>query len=1174
MFTVYHSNKVDTLKILLVHLIKNDPLANPFAKEQILVQSPGMSQWLKMALAQELGVAANIDFPLPATFIWEIFTHVLPDVPKRSAFNKEAMTWKLMELLPGMLGQDEFTPLRRYLQDDLDQSKLYQLAEKIADIFDGYLVYRPDWIASWEAGLDVAEIDGEHPWQPLLWKALYDYTLAQGQSHYHRANLYQSFIDALAAPGLSQEWLNKLPKRLFIFGISALPPRYMDALKALGEHIDVHLMFTNPCQHYWGDIRDRKYLARVENQRRKQLALNGDRVEVSAEVSPLKGSLDDYSEGDSSYDKYSQDDPLQAELHTAQAVGNSLLASLGKLGRDNLYLLAQSENEEHELFIDVARDTLLHQLQADILHLEEHQDDSLLESSAHKAQVPAGDRSLTLHACHSPMREVEVLHDELLAMFDRDPDLKPRDVIVMVADINAYSPYIQAVFGNAPGERFIPYSISDRTADQESPILNAFMQLVNLPQSRCLASELLELLETPAMMARFALDTSEFEVAKRWVEESGIRWGLNDSTASEFELPPTGQNTWQFGIARMLLGYAMPASVGLFDNGAQTLAPYNEVQGMSAELAGKLAHFIDTISHYRSELGKTQSIDAWRELLSALLDDCFLVELEGEMALKSIRDTLAALKEQLSDAGYQQDIAPAIISQYLHDKLSGTRVSQRFLAGQVNFCTLMPMRSIPFGVVCLLGMNDGVYPRSMPPEGFDLMNGRTRPGDRSRRDDDRYLFLEAMLSAQHTLYISYVGRSIQDNTERVPSVLVSELLEYCQQNYCLASDSALPCDESGLRLVEQIHFSHAMVPFSPQAFLSEVGSYAREWLPAALRQGQPGGQFQRALEDYLLDVVYPLELDLVELQRFWRLPVQYFFNRRLKVVFEPPLPVMEDDEPFALGGLASYQLRDALLENLLTAAGEEARQAVLTEFNQQQRAEGKLPVGAFGELEFETNRVQAEELVEKIHYLCQAPLDDHEINLTLDALGESRPVQLTGWLTRCYQSGLVRYRSGSIRSQDILAAWIDHLAAAAMGHRVTTHLIGYDRKEGVVHQMLPVLGESAEQSRSLAIAQLNELVRLFYQGMTEPLPYFPKTVQAAIEAGFSRGQWVDDEEKSLKKMAETFNDGFMTHGEGNNAYIARLWPQWNEELAQQVRMLASLVFQAPRLQLTDSADRV
>lgn len=293
-------------------------------------------------------------------------------------------------------------------------------------------------------------------------------------------------------------------------------------------------------------------------QKRKLLHINGEQVTIGSEVSPLKGDVENY---------------LQESLHLNHAVGNSLLASMGKMGRDNLYLLAQNDQSELELFIEIQRDSLLHHIQADILHLQEHQDDAKFASSCHKPCIAAQDDSLQIALCHSPIREVEVLHDRLLAEFERDPSLKPRDVIVMVPDINAYAPYIQAVFGNAPGERFIPFSISDRSADQESPILTAFLQLLALPQSRCLASELLELLETPAIMARFAIDEEEFATAKRWVEEAGIRWGLNSDTGAEFELPASEQNTWQFGIERMLLGYAMPAEAGLYELGGQWLAP-------------------------------------------------------------------------------------------------------------------------------------------------------------------------------------------------------------------------------------------------------------------------------------------------------------------------------------------------------------------------------------------------------------------------------------------------------------------------------------------------------------------------------------------------------------------------------------------------------------------------
>ncbi|MBD1555687.1 exodeoxyribonuclease V subunit gamma [Vibrio sp. S9_S30] len=1137
MFTVYHSNQIELLKSLLVELIKLSPLENPFEAEQILVQSPGMSQWLKMELAKEFGVAANLDFPLPATFIWDRFTQVLPDVPARSAFNKEAMTWKLMDILPLQLSQPEFSPLLRYLENDEEHSKLFQLSEKIADIFDGYLVYRPEWIAAWEAGETVQEIGDDHPWQPLLWQALYDRTVVLDQSPYHRANLYEHFIDALNQAPMN---LSDLPKRLFVFGISSLPPRYMDALKALGEHIDVHLMFTNPCRYYWGDVRDRKYLAKLAARHRKHLEWKHDHSEEHGVTEQLKGELEDN---------------VMDELHT-DMVGNSLLASMGKLGRDNLYLLSQLDAHEVEAFVEVERDSVLHQLQADILNLEEHQKDEVLETSHHKQRVSPSDKSLSIHACHSPMREVEVLHDQLLSMFDSDSGLKPRDVIVMVADINAYSPAIQAVFGNAPGERFIPYSISDRTAQEESPVLSAFMQLMLLPESRFHASEMLELLEVPAIMARFGLDEDQFERAKIWIEEIGVRWGLDEQTAGQFELPELTQNTWLFGIQRMLLGYAMPESAGLYE-GQRTIASYNEVQGMDAELAGKLAHYVDSLNRFQKQLNATQSAADWARIINDMLEAFFSVELEGEMALKSIRDTLTQLLEQIRDAGFENDISHTVLQQYLQNKLSRTRVSQRFLAGQVNFCTLMPMRSIPFKLVCLLGMNDGAYPRSMPPEGFDLMNNRARAGDRSRRDDDRYLFLEALLSAQQCLYISYVGRSIQDNTDKVPSVLVSELLEYCHQNYCLAGDETLGVDASGDKLLEALTHTHPMVPFSPLAFSGDDKSYAKEWLPSANRLGARSSAFEQPLDDYLAELSAPYQLDLVELQRFWRLPVQYFFNRRLKVFFEPPMATLENDEPFILGGLQSYKMRDELVDTLLQCRmnGEE-EEPVLARYMAKQRAKGRLPIGAFGELEFAANREQTDSLVDVLYPLAGKPLEDSEVKVTLTI--EGQPCQLTGWLTHRYQSGLLRYRSGKIRSQDWLSAWIDHLCLAAMGGVSRTHIVGYDKKDGAVHWVIPPL-----ESRDQAIALLQELVRLFYQGMNQPLPYFPKTALAGIQACINKaGEWVDDEEAALKKMEDAFNDGYMFPGEGSDNYIERIWSHWSDDLGREVRLNASLVLQA------------
>ncbi|AJR07604.1 exodeoxyribonuclease V subunit gamma [Photobacterium gaetbulicola] len=1149
MFTVYHSNQLDLLKSLLVELIRLDPLDNPFEQEQILVQSPGMSQWLKLELAKSQGIAANIEFPLPATFIWNMFTKVLSDVPERSAFNKEAMTWKLLQVLPAQLSRPEFAPLANYLCDDANQVKSYQLAEKIADIFDQYLVYRPEWIQSWESDTIDPELVEEHPWQPLLWQALYDHTLALGQSPYHRANLYDHFIETLEGYLQSGSPLPAgLPKRLFVFGISALPPRYLDALAALGKHIDVHLMFTNPCRHYWGDVRDRKFLARLAAKQRQQLQWCADHSEHGAVISPLKGDIDAN---------------VVDETHEG-AVSNTLLASLGKLGRDNLYLLSEMEAYEVEAFVDIAPDSLLHAVQADILNLEDRINDEITESSHHKLAIAADDRSLSVHACHSPMREVEVLHDNLLAMLADTPDLSPRDIVVMVADINSYSPYIQAVFGNAPGERYIPFSISDRSADQENPALLAFLRLLALPESRCQASELLELLEVPAVMARFGFDSDKFERVKLWIEEVGIRWGLDDDTAEEFALPRQQQNTWLFGLQRMLLGYAMPQEAGLY----QGVLGYEEVQGLDAELAGQLGLFIETLMHYRQQLAQQQPIASWMTLLNQMLDDCFAVEIDGELVLRMIRDKIQQLEQQLADAGYDAEITPAVMRDYLNGKLSGERVSQRFLAGQVNFCTLMPMRSIPFKVVCLLGMNDGVYPRSIPPEGFDLMAGRARHGDRSRRDDDRYLFLEAIQSAQQALYISYVGRSIQDNSEKVPSVLVSELLEYCQQGYCLAGDETLPVDQSAQRLVANLTQTHPLVPFSPQSFSGANHSYAAEWLPVANQAFIEPEAFQSApLEPDLSDDRAEGVLELAELARFWRLPVQYFFNRRLKVFFDGLQGGPEDDEPFALDGLGRYQLREALLTTFLDCHRQQSlgrntfsRDQAFEQFARYQQAAGGLPVAQFGELELMEERGQIEQLADSVVQFMAQPLPDVEVDCVVTVAG--RGIRLQGWLKHVTQQGLVRYRPGKIRAQDILACWLDHLCLAVMKPSQPTYLIGIDGR----WLLEPV-------SAQYALEQLAVLVEGYDSGLTQPLPYFPRTAHAGILASIDKkGQWCNDDAtlaKAESKRAEAFNGGYMFEGEGNNSYIYRVWPLWDGELAAQLQQWEDHILKPAVMQLRE-----
>ncbi|MDA9558205.1 exodeoxyribonuclease V subunit gamma [Vibrio sp.] len=1235
MLTVYHSNHLSALKTVLKTLIEMTPLDNPLEPENILIQSTGMAQWLKLELAKDMGVAANLQFHLPASFIWDQFVSVLPNIPKKSAFNKEAMTWKIMHLLPQFLPQESFATLNNYLGEEYEQAKLHQLCEKIADIFDGYLVYRPDWIAAWEQGesidtqINAIQINGiqieeadreeeksleEHqPWQPILWRALYQHTDALNQPLYHRANLYDSFLEAIAS--LTPEQAKAaLPKRLFIIGISSLPPKYLEALKAIGEFTDVHLLLSNPCRFYWGDIKDRRYLARMAAQRRHRLIIQERELAQLGESPLLKGNVEDN-------EKDELDDG---------AVGNALLSSLGKQGRDNLALISDLEADEMDLFIDIERDSLLHHIQADILDLTDPTQQKRSTDISSKTQLSHQDHSLSLHACHSALREVEVLHDNLLAMLDRDPSLSPKDIIVMVSDISAYSPLIQAVFGNAPRERYIPYSVSDMSVAQEMPLLTAFMTLLSLPVTRYQASDLVALLETPAVLRQFDLSLSEFDKAKRWIEENHIRWGLNEHTFVANDLPITQQNTWETGAERLIAGYAMTADQRgmqggvLFENPYMDIAPYNEVQGSDSELAGKLAQFIERLGYYQQRFSHDNTIDYWVDTLCDLMDDFFLVELNEEIVFNQIREQLNTLKETIQDSGYvttsdkdqgssidinstktdsittdstKTPISLQIVFQYLQNHINSTRVDQRFLAGQVNFCTLMPMRSIPFKQVCLLGMNEGVFPRHVPRLGFDLMSMDTRRGDRSRRDDDRYLFLEAVLSAQDSLYISYIGRSIQDNTPKSPSILVSELLEYCDEHYEMTVDGA----NDLIEVSKALNHNYPMFAFNPALFTGDdatssfaLSSFAAEWLPAAERIHQGVHSSPIAITD--TDILTPTDrvkvgLELEELQRFWQLPVKYLFTQRLKVNFAKQNDELLDHEPFALDGLGGYQVRNEILNLLLSQKSTldaVAREKVIEGYVRIKSAQGMLPVENFGRYDLAGIISQSFALYDAVTPLIQSPLPPLEVNLAMVIPGMEETVPLQGWLSGYYQEGLVRYRTGRIRSQDMLAAWIDHLCLHCMGIEKATHIIGFERKAGVQHIYFPALpsvsalnststfasvatSTSTEKGQGGVInAQeaLSELVQYYYQGLNQPLPYFPECAKTMVETCIDKtGQWSVDVDKVSAAMEKRFIGGFQQEGEGENAYISRIWPQWHSGLSEELFRLSETVLKSPYLHI-------
>lgn len=1081
MFTIYHSNQLNILTNMAATIIKNQPLCDPLQPEIIIVQSTGIAQWMQIEFAIKFGIAANIEFTLPTSFIWQMFTSCLSEIPAENPFSKQAMTWQLMDILVNICQQGckDYNVICQYLRNDSDQRKCFQFAKQVADLFDQYLVYRPDWLNSWQNGNMVKNLGESQRWQALLWKALVEEKNQSEQQLWHCANFYQYFIQILEhirtrPPGL--------PERVFICGISALPPIFLQVLQALGRHIDIHFLFTNPCRYYWSDICD--------DRGRLQLC-------------------------------------------------HPLLASWGKLGRDSLYLLSQLENiKEIDAFIETSSNCLLKVLQRDILELENHTSvnirNKIIKNSLSKRPLQSDDYSLCIHICHSIQREVEVLHDSLLAMLTDDPSLLAREIIVMVPDIDQYIPAIQAVFNNSvtAGRCCLPFTISDRRARHIHPVLTAFFSILELPNSRFTAEQVLTLLEVPALASRFSIDDNNLKILRHLVTESGIRWGLDDNTLQELQFLATGQHTWHFGLTRMLLGYAMNSQ----SSDWRGILPYDDSGGMLvASLAGQLAEFLTRLQHWRNRLAQPRKLEEWLTCVQDIIDDFFTINIEVDTALTLLKSQWQQMLQYGLESGYDRLVSIKLLSDELSACLNHKRINQRFLTGAITFCSLMPMRSIPFKVVCLLGMNNGVYPRTLPKVSFDLMTQQKRRGDRSQRDDDCYLFLEALLSAQQRLYISYIGCALQDNTPRYPSFLVSELCEYIEQSFYLTSEKITDDEIINIKLVRAHLWQwHSRMPFDPENFIpgSKNQSFFKEWLPTASMSGEPYPEFVQPLKSLFIT-----KLSFEALHLFYSHPVRFWFHQRLSIRFCKETFKLAADEPFVIDNLTRYQLNKKIVNVLIN-------RKCIDKLYQHVRSAGQLPYGAFGELIWNKQCKEMTILVEQIQKFYLPENRNIEIFLTFG------DIKLSGWLPKVQVNGLLRWYPRKLTVKDSLLLWLEHLVYCAIGGK------GESRMFGIRSQWHFAALPTEEAKEHLFC-----LISGYCQGMIKPLLLLNRSSSAWLAHCFNQQtksiDWTEDRQRQARdKLIQAWHGNRYVNGEKTDPYLRRIIHQLDDTHIQAIVLAA------------------
>ncbi len=1006
---LFTSNRLENLVRLLAGGLQEQSLSSPLVQEVLVVQSAGMKRWLSLQLARSLGVCANTRFVFPNHLLQEILEAQFPgEFSERELLTVDIMTWRLIPLLAGLKREGAQAAPAAYLADE-DERKRYQLAARLADTFDQYLIFRPQMIFDWEAGR-VGE-DADEQWQADLWRKL---TATAGRSH--RAAWWRMFLESAQAKRLDA---TGLPERVSVFGISALPAFHVRFLAALARYVPVNLYIMNPCREYWGDILSDGELEWVEKK--------ADRLGIAP-----------------------------ADMHPEQ--GNSLLASMGRVARDFLDLLQETDCREESWFVEPGRETLLTCLQSDILELTGPETGTA--EALPETPFPDGytaDQTLTIDCCHSRLREVEVLHDRLLDLFASESGLAPEEVLVMAPDIEQYLPYIEAVFSaRLPEAAGIPYTVADRSPRASSAVIDWVLRFFSLAESRFDASTVLEALEPDFVRRRFDLAQSDLEQIRRWVSEAGVRWGIDGDFKAACGVPDFSENTWQSGLDRLLLGWALPREGDRLFSG---ILPYDELEGTRVEVLNNFFRIWEVLLDFRERLAGRHPLEDWQEILLGLIETFLSGEGEVEADLQPLRQLAVRLGEMAEAAGFTGAVGAGVVRTYLEFYLNRPVEGTAFITGGVTFCSLLPMRSIPFSVVCLLGLNGDGYPRCTRPPMFDRISRQPRRGDRSKRLDDRYLFLETLLSARKRLYISYVGFDMKDNSLLPPSVLVSELLDYVAARF-------------GKTVAEGIRTEHRLQPFHPDYFRAESGlfSYFADYYRAAeslVRSEEEPLTFDAAVVEAPAETETTLLLE--DLCRFFEHPVKYFCRNRLGISLDDEPEAVADSEPFALQGLEQYQVNRDLIARRLAGEAPEKVYAAL-------KAAGRLPHGEPGRCWFAQLQREADTFAAAVQeFTGGRPGREMSLDITLNGW------RLAGRVENLYEPGWFRYRYAATRVIDRLSAWILHLAvntAREDGSR------GYWAAKDGWYVFAPV-----KDSRE----QLQALLDIYVEGQTRLLHFFPRS---------------------------------------------------------------------------------
>ncbi len=1076
MLTIHRAERADGLVEALASVVI-DPLDDPFTPEVVAVHTRGIERWLSQRLSTVLGaspdrqdgVCANVGFPFPGRLVGRALACATGIEPDEDPWLPERSVWPLMAVVDEHLDDAWLAMLAAHLggagpdHDETRRARRFGAVRHVADLFDRYAVHRPAMVEAWAEGDDTDGLGQALPadvaWQAALWRCLRERLGTPGPAER---------LGAACARLRAEPATVDLPRRISLFGLTRLPVSYVEVLDALASERDVHVFLLHPSPVLWDQI------AREQSGAQRRL--------------PRR-----------------HDDP------TAAISRNPLLATWGRDAREAQLVLAATSDGAARADIRwpvvEQSDTLLGRIQADIRADRLAPGSPLPGQPDSRAVLDPTDRSLQVHACHGRARQVEVMRDAILHLLSDDPTLEPRDVIVMCPDIEAFAPLLQATFGageldlSGTDAKATPdpmpdlrFRLADRSLRQTNPVLSAVSELLDLADTRVTASQVIDFASCEPVRRRFHLDDDDLARVEEWVAATGIRWGLDAAHRAPYQLDQIGSNTWRAGLDRILLGVTMAEDELRLVGG---VLPLDDVGSGDIDLAGRLAEFLDRLEAAVTALSQPRPLEAWAATIASAADALTATSERGDWQRRELE---RILREIVVEAGREatdtaMSLALAEIRAVLADRLRGRPTRANFRTGHLTMCTLVPMRSVPHRVVCLLGLDDGMFPRRTAPDGDDIIERAPCVGDRDPRSEDRQLLLDALLAATDHLLITYTGRDERTNAVRPPAVPLGELLDVVDRTARMAAD--LPDDGSPPRAREQIVTHHPLQTFDVRNFVTGALVPRRPWsFDAAALGGAKASVGNRSTDTAFLSGPLPaVDAEVVELDDlvwFVQHPLKAFLRQRLGISVSDVEEEPEDGLPLDLDALQRWTVGQRLLDERLAGIDLAACLAAET-------VRGVLPPGELAAPVLDEVLPTVDDILGAVATAIDETAEATSVEVDVD-LSDGRAV--VGTVPGVVGDVLRTATFSRVGPKQRLAAWVRLLAvtAASPERPFSSVTVGRGKGDGCGVAYLPALGADAESRRRIALEHLRVLVDLHASGMREPLPLYCKTSAAYVSA--------------------------------------------------------------------------